>query len=103
MAGFEKPWMVVTIGAADNAEKVSGSQSRLLCTRSNSPDLLRQCATCKASHTLPSMVGFSPYETGQTASSSADVTESAVANKVTSMPSATSPSVIRLVTCSHGP
>ena len=95
--------MVVTIGAAQSSEKLNGSQSRLLCTRSNSPDRFRACATCSASQTLPSMSGFSAYGTAHTLSSSAAVTESPVANSVTSMPSATRPSVIRLVTCSHGP
>jgi hypothetical protein len=55
------------------------------------------------SQTLPSRAGFSAYGTGQTLSSSAVVTESPVANTVTSWPSATQLSVIRLVTCSYGP
>ena len=45
----------------------------------------------------------SAYGRGMTPSRAAEVTESRVANRVTSTPRATSPSASRPVTCSHGP
>ncbi len=103
MTGPEKPWMVVTIGARACWLKASGSQSRWLCTRSNSADRARACDTCRASQTRPSSPASWAYPCGQTPSRAAAVTESSVANKVTSTPRATRPSVSRLATDSHGP
>ena len=57
MPAPEKPWMVVTIGARACSPKASGSQSRWLCTRSNSPDRASACETCSASQTRPSSSG----------------------------------------------
>jgi hypothetical protein len=99
----EKPWIVVTIGAAQCRENASGSQSRWLCTRSNSPERRSACATWIASHTRPSRSGLSSYPVGATPSSVALVTESSVANSVTSTPRAARPSASSPATVSHGP
>ena len=48
--------MVVSSGARQSPAKASGSQSRWLCTRSNSADRRKACATCSASQTRPSRV-----------------------------------------------
>ena len=70
-AGRRSRGSVVSSGARQCPAKASGSQSRWLCTRSNSPDRAKACATCSASQTRPSMAGSSAYPCGQTPSRSA--------------------------------
>src|SRR5258706_9095772 len=103
MPGAQNPWTVVSIRVWQNSLIVSGSQSRLLCTRSNSALRPRQCAMCIASQTRPSRLRSSLYGRAQTPSRVALVTESRLANRVTSTPRATSPSASSETTCSHGP
>ena len=103
MRGDEKPWTVVTIGAALSPAKASGSQSRWLWMRSKSAERRRACATWSASQIRPSRSLSSSYGRSHTPSSRASVIESSVANSVTSTPRCARPSASRPVTVSHGP
>src|SRR5580704_3450728 len=71
--------------------------------RSNSAACSKASEMCKYSATLGSIPEFSSYPWSTTACSSALVTESALANNVTSQPRATSPSVMLLATVSQAP
>src|SRR5262245_5777263 len=71
--------------------------------RSNCEACSNTSEMCRYSATLGSTAGFSSYPRSTTAWSRALVTESPAANKVTSQPRATSPSVILLATVSQAP
>ena len=98
----ENPWMVVTSGARQCAENASGSQSRWLCTRSNSAERLSAWATCSASHTRPSswVLGV---RGGRHAVQGGRGHRVEGREQGDVDPSRTSPSASRLVTCSQGP
>ena len=95
--------MVVTTGVSTSRVKHSGTKSAWLWRRSNSPARSKACATWRISQTWASRSGSSEYPRGATPASAPVVCESRVANSVTSTPRATSASVSRLVTISHGP
>ena len=93
----------MTTGVPTNRLKTSGRKSNWLLMTSNWSARSKQAAMCSASNTLASSVRSSSYPAGAWASRRAEVRESAVANRVTSWPRATSPSVSVDATCSHGP
>ena len=70
---------------------------------SNSAARSNTAAMCRHSHTFASSAGSSEYPVGALPASRARVIESAVANRVTSTPRATSPSVRSETNCSQGP
>src|SRR5450432_583438 len=71
--------------------------------RSNSPALSIILLMCRHSFTFTSAFESSAYGLSIQNSSLPEVTESPVANKVTSAPLATKPSAKPDTTCSHGP
>ncbi len=80
-----------------------GRKSKLLWIRSNSPARSNTAAMWRHSAALGSTVGSSDHPRAAVAESRAVVSESAVANSVTSTPRAVSPSVSSEANCSHGP
>ena len=82
---------------------MSGRKSKLLWMTSNSPARSNTCAMCRHSLTFASASGSSEYPRGTTEASRAAVSESPVANSVTSTPRSTRPSVSSEANCSHGP
>src|SRR3984893_394339 len=71
--------------------------------RSNSAARWNASEMCRYSATSGSMAGSSSYPLSTTACRRARVTESVLANNVTSQPRATSPSVMLLATVSQAP
>ena len=93
----------MTTGVETRPLNARGRKSKLLWIRSNSPARSKTVAMCIASHTFASSVRSSEYPVGAVPTNRAEVTESAVANSVTSTPRATSPSVSSDTNSSHGP
>ena len=103
MRSDEKPWIVVTIGVSTRREKASGTKSAWLWIRSNSPRALEDVGDVEQLPDLGVDACGLPNRAAADAGERARGCESAVANSVTSTPRATSASVSRLVTSSHGP
>src|SRR5580658_4195869 len=78
-------------------------KSQWLWIRSNSAAHSNASEMCRYSATLGSTAGSSSYPLSTTACRRARVTESLLANNVTSQPRATSPSVMLLATVSQAP
>src|ERR1700722_12166456 len=78
-------------------------KSQWLWIKSNSAACSKTSEMCRYSATLGSAAGSSSYPLSTTACRRARVTESLLANKVTSQPRAASPSVMLLATVSQAP
>ena len=103
MASPEKPWIVVTSGAAHCGVERERQPVEVVV---HEVELARAVQRVRDVQRLPHPAvdaGVLGVAVRRHRSSVADVSESGVANRVTSTPRATSPSVSRLVTCSHGP
>ena len=95
--------MVVTTGVTTRPLYVSGRKSKLLWIRSNSSARSNTAEMCRPSHAFACNAESSEYPVGAVPTRRALVTESAVANNVTSTPRLTSPSVKSDANCSQGP
>ena len=95
--------MVVTTGVSTKPLNASGRKSKPLWMMSSSDACSNAPAMCSASATLGSIRSSSFQPCGEVPTSRAEVSESAVANSVTSCPAATRPSVRREANSSHGP
>jgi hypothetical protein len=103
MRSDENPWTVVTTGVSTNLLYVSGRKSNPLWMTSKSSARSNTEAMWRHSATFGSIVSSSFQPAGVEPLSAADVSESRVANSVTSWPAATRPSASSDANCSHGP
>ena len=95
--------MVVTTGVSTRPDQVSGRKSKLLWMTSNSAARSKTDAMWRHSTTFGVTVGSSDQPCSTTETRRARVTESPVANRVTSTPRSTRPSVSSEANSSHGP
>ena len=82
---------------------MSGRKSNPLWMTSKSAARSKTDAMCRHSATFASTDASSDQPLAAVDTNSAEVIESAVANRVTSCPAATRPSVSSEANCSHGP
>ena len=100
----ENPWIVVIDRRVDQPAVRRAAGSRSCCGSGRTPRRARTRWRC-AGPPRPSRPAPGPpnSRSGQCRPGVADVSESAVANSVTSTPRSTSPSVRSETNCSHGP